>query len=127
MPLDTVSLHTHRPRPSQGPCLDLAERQAAQQFGPQLRAALDAMPACGHPMVALMRLATDLADARFRLAPRGDTEAIPLPDEVVVGCLPTGLPMAPAERRTLAVRLASAAAGAWRLRCQIRRLGLIAF
>jgi hypothetical protein len=127
MPLDsTGSGPPHPARPSQTPCLDLAERQAAAQFGPWLSSALAELPATGRPLVVLARLSASLAEARFRLAPQGGLEAIPLPGETALACLPSGLPDPAVERRALAVRLASAAAGAWRQRCQIQRLGLLA-
>jgi hypothetical protein len=127
MPLDTVGSFDHRPaRPSQAPCLDLAERQAAAHFGPRLKAALAEMPESDRPLVVLARLSSTLASTRFRLAARGELDAIPLPGEMAVACLPSGLPRSLAERRAVTVRLASAAAGAWRQRCQIQRLGLLA-
>ncbi|MBV1797599.1 hypothetical protein [Siccirubricoccus sp. G192] len=127
MPLDTAGSFDPRPaRPSQVPCLDLAERQAAANFGPQLKAALAEMPESDRPLVVLARLSSTLAGTRFRLAAQGESEAIPLPGEMAVACLPSGLPRSTAERRAVTVRLASAAAGAWRQRCQIQRLGLLA-
>jgi hypothetical protein len=77
-------------------------------------------------MVVLARLSGSLAEAHFRLAPQDALEAIPHPGEMAVACLPTGLPDSAMERRALTVRLSSAAAGAWRQRCQIQRLGLLA-
>ena len=126
MPLDSAgSGLPHPARPSQALCLDFAERQAAAQFGPSLKSALAAMPATGQPLVVLAHLSTTLEDACFRLAPQGGSEATPRRGEVALACLPTGLPASAMERRALTVRLASAAAGAWRQRCQFQRLGLL--
>jgi hypothetical protein len=127
MPLDSTGSGQPIPaRPSQTPCLDLAERQAAAQFGPCLKGALAEMPATSQPLVVLAQLSATLEQASFRLVPQGALEAIPLPGEMAVACLPTGLPDSAMERRAITVRLASAAAGAWRQRCQIQRLGLLA-
>ena len=124
MPLDSVTFGTYRPRPSQMPCLDDAERQAAACFGPRLQATLAATPPISLPLVVLVDLSEGLAGANFRLAPQGQDSAVPGFREMVVARVPAGLPTAPGERRALSLRIASAAAGAWRQRCQIERLGL---
>jgi hypothetical protein len=126
MPLDAASLYSPRPRPPQTPCLNEAERQAAALFGPRLLAVLADLPPISLPVVVLARLSAGIAEADFRLAPEGSVEAIPRPGEVAVACLPTGVPEPAVDRRALAIRLASAAAGAWRQQCQLRRLGLLA-
>jgi hypothetical protein len=126
MPLDVTNMHDHRPGQSRTLCLNESERQAAASFGPRLWAVLAEAPACGRPLVVLASLSAGIAGAQFRLALHGGAEAAPRPGEMTVARLAMGLPHSPAERRALTVRIASAAAGAWRQRCQIQRLGLLA-
>jgi hypothetical protein len=71
-----------------------------------------------------MDLSEGLAGANFRLALQGQDSAVAGPGEIAIASVPAGLPSAPVERRALSLRIASAAAGAWRQRCQIERLGL---
>ena len=123
MPLDATSFTYNRPHPTQTPCLDDAERQAAACFGPQLQAILAETPTIEPPFVAIAHLSAGVAGASFRLAAQGHEEAIPRVGEVVVAWVPAGRPSSPMERRALSLRIASAAAGAWRQRCQIERLG----
>lgn len=126
MPLDATTFHQHRPHPAHPPCLDEAERRAAACFGPQLQAALAATPPAGLPLTILASLSDGVTGAHFRVAVQGRAEAAARCGEVVVACVPADLPATLPDLRVLALRIASAAAGAWRQRCQIERLGLCA-
>ncbi|MBL6082717.1 hypothetical protein JMJ56_32690 [Belnapia sp. T18] len=126
MPLDATTFSQHRPRPQQTPCLDEAERHAAACFGPRLHAALAATPPTGLALTVLACMSQGVAGAHFRIVVQGLEQATPRHGEVVVASVPAGLPKALPDLRVLALRIASAAAGAWRQRCQIERLGLIA-
>ena len=120
MPLD-ATVHHDQPAPSPRPAtLDRAEREAAALFGPRLREALAAAPQDGRPLVVLARFGAGPEQAEFRLA----RTAARHPGEAVVAALPGGPPQAGARQRAAAARLTAAAAGAWRQRCQLRRLGL---
>jgi hypothetical protein len=126
MPLDAINVYDHRPGQARTQCLNDSERQAAAAFGPRLWAVLADVPSRGGPLVVLGSLSAGIAGAQFRLAPQGCAEAAPHPHEMAVARLAMGLPDSPAERRALTARIASAAAGAWRQRCQLQRLGLLA-
>lgn len=126
MPLDTAVTESVRTRPFQAPCLNDAERQAAACFGPKLWAALAHLPGTHAPTVVIAHLSDGVAMADFRFAVAGSDEAMPWRGETTLAHLHAGLPDSVAERRALAVRLASAAAGAWRQHCHLQRLGLLA-
>lgn len=128
MPLDFASgADPDRFRsPSRPPGLNQAERDATAHFARLLCADLAKRPETECGAMLLVGLPGDLRDATASLVPAQDAAARMARGEVAVARVPRGVPRSPAERRALALRLASAAAAAWRQHRQIERLGLLA-
>ncbi len=109
------------------PSLNQAERDATAHFARLFRAELARPPGTERgAMLLLVGLPGELKDATARLVPAADAAARMAPGEVAVAWVLQGVPRCPAERRALALRLASAAGAAWRQHRHLERLGFLA-
>ena len=126
MPLDTLPAFGSTPSVRHDPSLDQIERDAAGHFAPLLRADLASLPATPAAMILLVDLTLDLKQASARLIPAEAARAQLRAGETAWSWVVQGVPRSATQRGSLALRLASAAAIAWRQHCQIQRLGLLA-
>ena len=130
MPLDLVSgAASDRLRPApRMPSLNQAERDATAHFARLFRAELARPPETerGAMLLLLVGSPGELEDATARLVHAEDAAARMVPGEAAVAWVLQGVPRCPAERRALALRLASAAGAAWRQHRHLERLGFLA-
>lgn len=106
--------------------LGQTERAAAAHFAQLLRLEMSNLPATDRPVVLVMDMSADLAQASARLVPTGAADATMVAGETAIAWSLAGIPAQPEKRRSLAIRLASVAASTWRHRRQVERLGLVA-
>jgi hypothetical protein len=127
MPLDALSIpgFSSRRLPSAVPSLDQAERDASVHFTPLLRQQLANQPTTDHALILVVKMTADLKGTSVRLIRAGDAAEAVTSGETALAWVLQGVPQSAARRRALAVRLASAAAVAWRQHCQIQRLGFL--
>jgi hypothetical protein len=90
-----------------------------------LRQHLAKQPTTDHALVLVVKITADLKDTSARLIDAGDAAESMTAGEMALAWVVQGIPHSEAKRRALAVRLASAAAVAWRQHCQIQRLGFL--
>lgn len=127
MPLDAFSM----PRfinphfPPAVPSLDQAERDASIHFAPLLREQLANQPTTHDAMILVVKMAADLKNTSARLIRFNEPAKSINPGEAALAWVVQGVPKSEARKRALALRLASAAAVAWRQHCQIQRLGFL--
>jgi hypothetical protein len=108
------------------PDLGQTERAAAAHFAQMLRQEMAGLARTDRPVLLVVRMSADLAQASARLIPVGDAAGSMEAGETAIAWALLGVPEHPARRRSLALRLASVAASTWRHRRQIERLGLVA-
>ncbi|TDH62682.1 hypothetical protein E2C06_09755 [Dankookia rubra] len=127
MPLDALPApgFSRRHLPPAVPSLDQAERNAAVHFAPLLRQQLANQPTTDHALILMVKMTADLKDTAVRLIEAGAEAGALTAGETALAWVVQGVPPSEAKRRALAVRLASAAAVAWRQHCQIQRLGFL--
>ncbi|WP_165982866.1 hypothetical protein [Dankookia rubra] len=127
MPLDALPIpgFSRRHLPRAVPSLDQAERDAAVHFAPLLRQHLANQPTSGHAVTLVVKMTADLKNTSVRLLHAGAAADALTAGETALAWVVQGVPQSEAQRRALAVRLASAAAVAWRQHCQIQRLGFL--
>ena len=127
MPLDAFSMPgSSNPNfPPAVPSLDQAERDASIHFAPLLRQQLASQPTTNDAVILVVKMAPDLKDTSARLIRFNETAKSMNPGEAALAWVVQGVPKSEARQRALAIRLASAAAVAWRQHCQIQRLGFL--
>lgn len=127
MPLDALPIpgFSRRRLPPAVPSLDQAERDASVRFTPLLLQQLGNRSMTDHPLILIVRMTADLNTTSVRLIRGSDAAETMSPGETALAWVVQGVPNSEAKRRALAVRLASAAAVAWRQHCQIQRLGFL--
>lgn len=123
MPLDTTS--SRKTATVRVTTLNDAERRAAGYFGPRLREALSQHPTHRGSTVVLADFSASLGQAGLRLVPALCASALRRPGEIELATLPLGVPDTMVARSVLAAKLTSAAAGAWRQRYHMERLGFL--
>jgi hypothetical protein len=127
MPLDTLPIpgFSRRHLSPAVPSLDQAERDAAVHFTPLLRQQLANQTTTDHALILVVKMTADLEGTSVRLIDAGSAVDALTAGETALAWVVQGVPHSEARRRALAVRLASAAAVAWRQHCQIQRLGFL--
>lgn len=119
----TAGFAPRRPQP-----LDLVqtERAATAHFAPMLRQGMINLAATDRPVLLVVNMSSDLAQASARLIPIGAADAMMADGETAIAWSLAGVPTQQAKRRSLALRLASVAASTWRHRRLVERLDLVA-
>jgi hypothetical protein len=127
MPLDAASIpgSSNRRLPPAVPSLDQTERDASVHFTPLLLQQLAHEPLVDQALILIVKMTADLNTTSVRLIRGSDAAETMSPGETALAWVVQGVPKSEAKRRALAVRLASAAAVAWRQHCQIQRLGFL--
>ena len=120
---NTAGFAPRRARP-----LDLAqtERAAVAHFALLLGQELAQLAATDRPLLLVMNICPDLAQASARLLPVGAEDTTMADGETAIAWFLPGLPTQQAKRRSLALRFASVAASTWRHRRLVERLDLVA-